>query len=146
VLVIALSSPVFVGIYDNNKLIYSFKSYEMVSNSLPKIFKKILQSFTCKELFYARGPGSFMAIKASFVYLRSLQIALNVPLFACEGFIFNGNSPIKAFGNQWFVKEKINIVLKENDMTKIEPFKLPNILDRKKFNEDSEPLYVLSVI
>ncbi|MDR0408362.1 MAG: hypothetical protein LBH45_05575 [Campylobacteraceae bacterium] len=127
-------------------MIKSFKSDEMVSDSLPKIFKKISHFFTCSELFYAKGPGSFMSIKVTYVYLRSLQIALRVPLFACEGFVFNENSPIKAFGNQWFFKEKKSIVLKENIMAKTEPFKLPNILDRKKFNNENEPLYILSAI
>ncbi|MDR1285443.1 MAG: hypothetical protein LBJ88_04500 [Campylobacteraceae bacterium] len=145
-LVIALSSPLIVGVYENDKLIDSFKSDEMVSDSLPKIFKKILHFFTCKELFYAKGPGSFMAIKVTYVYLKSLQIALHVPLFACEGFVFNENSPIKALGNQWFFKEKTGIALKENSIGKTKPFKLPNILDRKKFSEKNEPLYILSAI
>ncbi|MDR0580451.1 MAG: hypothetical protein LBG21_07620 [Campylobacteraceae bacterium] len=145
-LIVALSSPLLVGVYENDKLIDSFKSDEMVSDSLPKIFKKILQQFTLKELFYARGPGSFMAIKVTFVYLRSLQIALNVPLFACDGFVFNENSPIKALGNQWFFKEKGDIVLKKNSANKTEPFKLPNVLDKKKFSKINEPLYVLSAI
>jgi hypothetical protein len=146
VLVIALSSPLLVGVYESDKLIESFKSDEMASDSLPKIFKKILNSFTCKELFYAKGPGSFMAIKVTYVYLKSLQIVLHVPLFACEGFIFNENYPIKALGNQWFFKEREGIVLKENNMAKTKPFKLPNILDRKKFSKENEPLYVLSAI
>jgi hypothetical protein len=135
-----------VGVYENDKLISSFKSDEKVSDSLPKIFKNILCSFACKELFYARGPGSFMAIKVTFVYLRSLQIALNVPLFACDGFAFNESFPIKALGGQWFFKEKKGIVLKENSANKTKAFKLPDVLDRKKFNDANEPLYILSAI
>jgi hypothetical protein len=36
--------------------------------------------------------------------------------------------------------------LKKNGAAKIEAFKLPTILDRKKFSKKNEPLYILSAI
>jgi hypothetical protein len=146
VLVVALSSPLLVGIYKDDKLIKTYESSQNVSDALPKIFKEILQEFECEEFFYANGPGSFMAIKVGFVYLRSMQIALNIPLYACDGFEFNQNSPIKALGNQWFFKEKEGIVLKQNSGEPIKPFTLPEVLERSRFGKSNTPLYILPAV
>lgn len=87
-----------------------------------------------------------MAIKASYIFLKTIAIANNIELFACDGFCFNQNTPIKAFGNKWFVKEKDGIILKENQDLQTKPFNLPDILDILIFSKKSEPLYILPAV
>ena len=62
VCVVALSSPILIGIYKNNKLYKTIETTEKSSEILPIIFKEILQEYKIKRIFYANGPGSFMAI------------------------------------------------------------------------------------
>jgi hypothetical protein len=135
-----------VGIYHENRLIKRYESPEASSEALPKIFDEILRLYDVKALFYTKGPGSFMSIKVSYVFLKSLSIALKIPLLACEGFVFNQNSPIKALGSQWFFKEKEGIVLKQNFENEAAPFVLPSDLDKSLFGSQNEPLYILPAV
>jgi hypothetical protein len=134
------------GVYDKNSLIKEYKSDEPASEALPKIFDEILHDYDIGALFYINTPGSFMSIKVSYVFLKSLSIAVKAPLFACEGFAFNGNAPIKALGSQWFFKEKEGIVLKPNPAEEASSFALPFVLDKNMFSTESEPLYILPAV
>jgi hypothetical protein len=135
-----------VGIYTKGTLIKIYESAEASSEALPKIFDEILHVYELNGLFYANGPGSFMSIKVSYVFLKSLAIVFKIPLFACDGFAFNKNAPIKALGSQWFFKEKEDIMLKQNPKNETTPFVLPSILDKSLFNSESEPLYILPAV
>ena len=68
ILVIALSSPIYIGIYEDKKLIKSITSDEKSSDVLPILFEDILKEYEIKNLFYVNGPGSFMAIKVAYIY------------------------------------------------------------------------------
>ena len=63
IVLVALSSPILVGIYEDKKLIDSITTDEKSSEVLPIIFKDLLDKYDIQNLFYANGPGSFMAIK-----------------------------------------------------------------------------------
>ena len=39
-----------------------------------------------------------MAIKVAYIFLKTISITRSIDLYACEGFEFNQNSPIKALG------------------------------------------------
>jgi len=148
VLTISLSSPLLVGIYEKNRLIKSFRSDKKTSDMLPVIFDEILANYNIKELYFANGPGSFMAIKVTYIFLRTLSICKNIPLFAADGFYFNHNSPIKATGSRFFMKENGNINIKklENSDGMIKSFELPSHLDKNIFSKEVEPLYVLPAV
>lgn len=120
-------------------------SENQVSEELPKIFEEILKKYEIISVFYAKGPGSFMAIKLSYIMLKTLSIVKNIPFFAKDGFYFNQNSAIKANANLFFVKENGKITLKKNQNINHE-FKLPQILDENHFSSDTSPLYVLPAI
>ncbi len=87
-----------------------------------------------------------MAIKISYIFLRTLSISLGIPLFACEGFSVNDNLPIPAYGQMYFVKTSKGIELvrfeKKPDMS----MKLPEFLDDVDFTCNVQPLYVLPAI
>ena len=143
---ISLSSPLHVGIYNNKQLIKQYESEEKTSEVLPILFKEILENFTCKRLFFAKGPGSFMAIKISYVFLKTLSISLGVPLYACDGFAFNASRPIRAMRNLYFIKENEHIITQRLDKEIEQVFDLPNYLDETKFDENTDPLYMLPAV
>ncbi len=135
-----------MGIYENNILIKSICSEQQTSEALPLIFKDILEEFTCKRIFFARGPGSFMAIKITYILLRTLSIVKGIELFATDGFNFNQNSPIKAMRKMYFVKED-ELIKTEfiEDEIKCD-FYLPQNLKIENFSKDIEPLYILPAV
>jgi len=135
-----------IGVYEEGKLIRKYITEKQTSEELPLIFKTILNEFTCKRIFFARGPGSFMAIKITYIFLRTLSITKNIELFATDGFYFNDNKPIKAMRKMYFVKNDEKITTKIFDEEQSNPFTLPQILKPENFNKEIEPLYILPAV
>ncbi|BCD67575.1 hypothetical protein [Nitratiruptor sp. YY09-18] len=147
VAVVALSSPLQVGVYHNDKLVEVIESDQKSSEALAPIFKKIMQNYKIKRIFFPRGPGSFMAIKLVYIFLKTLQITTGVELYGCNAFAFNNNRPIKAVGNLYFVKENGKIVTKKMDKAQEGSFELPkNLSDLECSKHEIEPLYVLPAL
>ena len=146
ILLVALSSPIQIGIYENQKLIDTIVSDEKSSDVLPLIFEKLLKNYNIKALYYANGPGSFMAIKVAYVFLKSLSIMKNIPLFATDAFKFNNNSPIKAIGKLCFVKISSEIKTQKLETVPESSFTLPDVLDYNEFSTTSSPLYSIGAV
>ena len=148
VLVISIASPILVGIYDDDKLIEIIEEDGMTSDILPSIFDNLLKKYKIDNIFYVNGPGSFMAIKVAYIFLKTLTITNDINMYASHGFNFNENSPIKALGKKYFFKGKDDKIyiefLKEDDI--IKNFQLPKILNKKIFNEDCLPSYNLPAV
>lgn len=88
-----------------------------------------------------------MSIKITYLFLRTLSITNNVPLFATDGFAFNHNTPIKAVGTLYFLKKDGMIsTQKIDDNYMIQSFQLPQTLDETIFSDDHAPLYVLPAL
>ena len=148
VVVISISSPILIGIYQNNTLIDSIENEGKTSDILPSIFDILLQKYSIKNIYYANGPGSYMAIKISYIFLKTLSITKNIPLKATSGFVFNENSPIKALGKKYFFNgqnDKITIDFIE-DLEELKDFKLPDDISNISFSEDTLPNYHLPVV
>lgn len=146
VLVIALSSPILIGVYEENKLLETIKSDEKSSEYLPLVFKDLLERFTIQSLFYANGPGSFMAIKVAYVFLQSLCVLKNIKLFAADAFKFNQNRPIKAIGKLCFVKIDSEIKTQKLEVVPEPNFRLPELLDYDEFTTEASPLYIIGAV
>ncbi len=146
VLVISLTSPLKVGLYKNNFLIKEYVKYEQTSEILPVVFDDILKIYRIKSLFFANGPGSFMSIKVSYIFLKTLSVSLGVELLGSDGFLFNKNRPIRAMKKVYFVKEngKIDTKIMKDEIE--QNFNLPKLLDRAKFSKNCEPLYILPAV
>ncbi len=142
----ALSSPLHVGLYEDTVLIEQYSLSEQTSEALPQIFEKISKTYRVKQLFFAKGPGSFMSIKVSYIFLKTLSITLGIPLYATDGFTFNGGAPIKAMRQLYFVKEDNTIVTKIFETPQNSFFELPKVLDKTCFDENTEPLYMLPAV
>jgi hypothetical protein len=145
-LVIGVTSPLLAGVYVKGRLVESFEREEKTSKALPPILHDLRYRYDLKALYYAKGPGSFMAIKVTYVMLKTFSIALDIPLYATDAFAFNGNRPIKAVGKSCFVKEKGRIGIETGCDAPKNGFTLPETLPEGIFSEESEPLYVLPAV
>ena len=145
-LVIALSSPVLVGIYKDGILVEEIKNEGMSSDLLAEIFDSLLARYTFSHLMYAKGPGSFMGIKVTYIFLKTLSIARKIPLLATDAFFFNQNSPIKAVGKLYFVKNRTTIELEPLTSPEIIGFELPKTIELEKFNSDNLPYYGIDAV
>jgi len=146
VLLIPLTSPIKIGIYENQKLIETIESSQKSSDVLPLLFKDIFQKYEVKQLFYANGPGSFMAIKIAYIFLKSLSVLKKIPLFATDAFNFNENQPIKAIGKLCFVKIASEIKTQKLETVPEGVFTLPDALDYNEFSTTTAPLYMIGAV
>ncbi|MDH4945353.1 hypothetical protein [Sulfurimonas sp. C5] len=146
VLCITLSSPILIGIYEEERLIETISSDEKSSDILPLIFEEVLEKYDLKALFYVNGPGSFMAIKIAYIFLKSLSILKDIPLYARDAFYFNNNQPIKAIGKLFFVKMQDDIQTQKLETVPVASFKLPDLLEYKDFSKETAPLYKIAAV
>lgn len=147
ILTITISNPLLVGIYENKKLIKEYKLDGKTSDLLPSLFSKLLEEYDIKTITYVNSPGSFMAIKVAYIFLKTICIVKNIELRAIDGFGFNENSPIKALGKKYFLKENNEIkvdFLKKDSI--IRDFKLPMCIEKYNFNEETLPIYNLPAV
>ncbi len=144
--VIALTSPIIIGVYKERELIETIKSEERSSEILPEIFKELLAKYKIEHIVYAKGPGSFMAIKVSFIFLRTLSIVKNISLLATDAFYFNNNVPIKAVGKLYFVKNRDTIETETLIEAPIMEFTLPQQLVLEDFSEETAPFYGIGAV
>ena len=145
--VIALGSPILVGVYDaSGRLIESIKSDKMGSDALSEIFSDLLSRYTFSRLVYANGPGSFMGIKVTYLFLKTLSIVKKIPLLATDGFFFNENHPIKAVGKLYFVKNSTTISTTALVQSILKGFELPSVINVEDFNTDSAPFYGIDAL
>jgi len=147
VLVISISNPLLLGIYQDKELIKELEIEGMTSDVLPVTFEKIINEYEISRISYVNTPGSYMAIKVAYVFLKTLAITKNIELMACSGFEFNDNSPIKALGKKYFINsdEGIKVDFLDKD-TKIADFKLPKQLKQIDFSEETLPIYNLPAV
>lgn len=144
--VIALSSPVLVGIYENGALVEKISTDAMSSDALPEIFDELLKKYQLRHLIYAKGPGSFMGIKVTYLFLKTLSIVKNIPLLATDAFFFNENHPIKAVGKLYFVKNSNTISVQPIESPVLRSFELPQAIRIEDFTPQSAPYYGIDAV
>lgn len=147
IVIISVANPILIGLYEQGKLIRTFTQDGKSSDIIPKIFSEIMNQYTLKRIFYVNSPGSYMAIKVAYVFLKTICIVKNIQLYAASGFYFNQNSPIKALGKKYFINQGGNIhidFIDENE--KLHDFSLPNRLDETIFSIDNLPQYNLPAV
>jgi len=146
--IISIANPILIGIYKDGILVETIKEIGKTSDILPHTVDNILKNNTLDEIIYVNGPGSYMSIKISYIFLKTLSITIDVPFFAISGFDTNGNSPIKALGQKYFFLDTDNEIkmrfLEENE--KIDDFVLPQKIDYSLCFENTLPNYQLPVV
>lgn len=145
---ISISDPLLCGIYEDGILIKKIDLKGKTSDVLPILFADVVKLYNIQKVYYVNGPGSYMSIKISYLFLKTFCIVNDINLQAASGFLFNNNSPIKALGKKYFFNtndDKIQIdFLKEEDI--LYPFILPDILDKTIFSDNIEPNYNLPAV
>lgn len=147
ILIISISTPLKIGVYENNVLVKTYEIDGKTSDVLPNLFKEVMNKFSIQRVFYVNSPGSYMAIKVAYVFLKTVSITQKIPFFATNGFYFNNNSPIKALGKKYFINNNGEIIIDFiNEETIIEEFKLPKSLNENIFSSDTLPIYNLPAV
>jgi tRNA A37 threonylcarbamoyladenosine modification protein TsaB len=145
-LIISLSSPLLLGVYEDDILIESISSDKKTSEILIPIIHTLLDKYPIGKIIYTKGPGSYMAIKLTYIILKTIEIIRGIQCFGCSGFAFNGGKPIKAIGNLYFIKEKETIITKKYEQAVNVSFVLPQSIHDLVVDEESIPEYNLPAV
>lgn len=145
-MIISISSPLLVGVYEDQKLIKTISSEQKTSEILLPLILECLNEYDISQIIYTRGPGSYMAIKLTYVMLKTIEIICGIKCAGCSGFALNGGKPIKAIGNLYFIKEKETIITKKFEQSISMKFTLPQSIHDLELDEESTPEYVLPAV
>jgi tRNA A37 threonylcarbamoyladenosine modification protein TsaB len=146
-LFLTVSSPFSLGVYDADGPIKEYTASGKASDVLPPMIDEAIREFAPEEIYYTNGPGNHMSLKIAFVCLKALCVIKKIPLYGVSPFVFNGNSPIKAFGNSYFVSTlgKIELEIFEEEPT-LFPAVLPGSVEFEGLKGSDEPLFLLSPV
>ncbi|MFP4333536.1 MAG: hypothetical protein ACLFQJ_09560 [Campylobacterales bacterium] len=143
-LLYSATSPIRYAIYIDGVKKEEFVCEKKCSVALYEIFKPLLQSYDIETIYYARGPGSFMALKVTYIFLKTLSISMNVKLKATDSFFFSKNRAIRATKNSSFLKKEDRITITKESID--EAIELPSTLECDEFDDNLEPFYFLPAI
>ncbi|GIU00887.1 glycoprotease [Sulfurovum sp. TSL6] len=145
-LIISISSPLMLGVYEEGRLIDTISSDLKTSEILLPLIKECLDRYDISRIIYTRGPGSYMAIKLTYIMLKTIEIVQGIECVGCSGFALNGGEPIKAIGNLYFIKEKETIITKKYEQAMNVKFTLPQSIQDLELDEESTPEYILPAV
>jgi len=145
-LLLTIASPLKAGLYINGTLQREVVLNCMCSDGLTRLYEEITENQEIDRILYARGPGSFMGIKLTYIFIKTLSIVKNIEVSGADAFAFNGNQPIKAYGNLYFVKKDDTISLQKIEDAISFEYTTPRELDYSVFSKDIEPLYILPAV
>ena len=146
ILIVSIASPLLIGVYKNDKLVETVENVGKTSEVLLKILMELASKYNYERIVYTSGPGSYMAIKLTYITLRSLEILKDIPFDACEAFEVNEQNPIKAMGKLYFIKENNTIITKKFDEVLEQRFALPSMLSEVTILNNNKPLYILPAV
>jgi len=145
-LIVSIASPLLVGVYKDGVLIETISNQKQTSQILLPIVDRCMQTYNISHIIYTRGPGSYMAIKLTYIMLKTIEIIKGIKCSGCSGFELNQREPIKAVGNLYFIKEKETIITKKIEQPILSQFVLPQYLQDIVLDEESVPEYVLPAV
>ena len=145
-LLISIATPLLVGVYKDDRLIETLSSEKKTSEILLPILNEVLNKYDIQKIIYTRGPGSYMAIKLTYIMLKTIEILRDIECVGCSGFALNGSKPIKAIGNLYFIKEKETIMTKKYEQPVDAHFALPQSIHDLVLDEESTPEYNLPAV
>ncbi len=107
---------------------------------------KVMDHYPLSKMIYTRGPGSYMAIKLTYIMLKTIEIVKEIPFQGCSAFALNKGKPIKAVGNLYFIKVGERIETQKFEQLIPQEFFLPASLEGLKIDEASIPNYILPAV
>jgi tRNA A37 threonylcarbamoyladenosine modification protein TsaB len=135
-----------LGVYRDGILVEEIESSGKTSDILVDLISDIIGRYPISYMIYARGPGSYMAIKLTYIILKSIEIVKGIPFGGCSAFALNSGKPIKAMGNLYFIKEKETIITKKIDQPIVQKFELPKDILDFEIDKVSTPDYLLPAV
>jgi len=146
ILIISIASPLLIGVYRDAELVEKIETEEKTSEILLKTLTELSIKYNYSHILYTSGPGSYMAIKLTYITIRSLEILKDITFDACDAFTLNNQNPIKAIGKLYFIKENNTIITKKFDEAVEQRFELPSMLSEVTILNDNKPMYILPAV
>ncbi|SFV90774.1 TsaB protein, required for threonylcarbamoyladenosine (t(6)A) formation in tRNA [hydrothermal vent metagenome] len=145
--VLPIAAPMQIGVYgQSGMLVERIENTQKTSEVLLPMLMELLEKYDVDKIIYTRGPGSYMAIKLTYVILKTIEIVRGILCQGCSAFAFNGGKPIKAVGNLYFIKEKETIITKKFEQPVNAEFVLPQSIHDLEIDEESTPAYNLPAV
>jgi len=141
-----IAVPMQIGCYEQGTLRCKRLLEGRASDVLLGELEKLIRAYPVRRILYANGPGSYMAIKLTYIALATLEALRGIPFGAVSAFALNDNRPIRAMGALYFVKEKETIITQKFDETIPQEFGLPTYLGTLKQENERTPLYILPAV
>ena len=107
---------------------------------------RVMEEYPLSKIIYTRGPGSYMAIKLTYIILKTVETVKKIPFEGCSAFAVNDSRPIKAIGNLYFIKEGEVIRTQKFEQPIPQEFSLPASLETLTIDEASIPNYILPAV
>jgi len=146
VLINSIAVPIQVGIYREGKNIEKREIEGQTSEVLLETLEEIMEHYEIEKIIYVNGPGSYMAIKLTYLMLRTLEMVRAISFEGVSAFELNGGKPIKAMGNLYFIKEKETIMTQKFDEKVRQEFWLPDNLQALSLDRGNRPHYILPAV
>lgn len=138
--------PMQIGCYENDRRT-DIRTFEgRASDVLLEALEDLMAEFAVERIIYTSGPGSYMAIKLTYITLATLEALRGIPFDGCSAFTLNGGAPIRAMGSLYFVKEKETIITQKFDEHVPQEFGLPHYLGDLELELENTPLYILPAV
>ena len=141
-----IAVPMQIGCYRNGQRICERHLDGKASDVLLGALEALLEEYAVEKIIYASGPGSYMAIKLTYITLAALEVLRGIPFFGCSAFALNGGRPIRAMGQLYFVKEKETIITQKLDEHVPQEFGVPHYLGDLVVESENTPLYILPAV
>ena len=145
-LVLATRTPLRIGVYKEGMLIDERSSERKTSEMLLPLLEELMGVYDVKQIIYTRSPGSYMAIKLTYITLKTIEIVRGIECLGCSTFALNDGKPVKAIGNLYFIKEKETIITKKFEEPVDTSFVLPHSIQDLEVDEESTPAYLLPAV
>ena len=146
VLIDSISVPLQVGIYNAECCIDRYEIDGQTSAVLLQQMEKIFEQYSVSRIIYVNGPGSYMAIKLTYIMLQTIKLIRGIEFDGCSAFELNGGNPVRAMGSLYFIKEKETIITKKFDEKVKQEFWLPDNLSAIVLDTDNKPQYILPAV
>ena len=142
-----IAVPMQIGCYgDDGRQVCSRPIEGRASDVLLGALEALMEEFSVTRIIYVSGPGSYMAIKLTYIALATLEVLREIPFAGCSAFALNGGMPVRAMGSLYFVKEKETIITKKFDEHIPQEFGLPSYLGDCEPQPTNTPLYILPAV
>jgi hypothetical protein len=141
-----IAVPLQIGCYEADRLRCSRALDGRASDVLLGALEALLAEHDIDRILYVNGPGSYMAIKLTYITLATIQMLRGIPFEACSAFALNDQRPVRAMGALYFVKEKETIITQKFDEIIPQEFGLPSYLGDLELEAENTPLYILPAV